>query len=366
MIRLYGLLILLFLASCGSEDSTDNSSMSDDGERENDLPAPAGLASAGGEVQKEETPPRFAVDVLDERGEGIFGFPPEIDTLFGGMSWSEGPLWLPKQQMIICSDVPNNHILSWREGEGKKVWLANSGIDGSTDSPEPGSNGLILDSDGRLVACRHGSRQVARLLSPLDDPIAEWEVLADNFRGRKLNSPNDLVYDSTGQLYFTDPPYGLAGQDDDPTKEMDFNGVYRIGQSGDLELLTSDLRRPNGIALSPDGRTLYIANSDAEEAIIIAYELDIGGQLSAISWTLDLTHRTTELPGLPDGLEVAQNGQIFATGPGGVWVIDPDGTPLVRLSTGYPISNVELDAEEEYLYMTSDPYLVRAKLASRL
>ncbi|MEM8585494.1 MAG: SMP-30/gluconolactonase/LRE family protein [Bacteroidota bacterium] len=353
MKRLSSFLATLMLFACGQNQSQTGDSTDSNRTPEDAPPA---------EVQNQESPPRFAIDIMHENGQDVFGQQPEITSLFGGMEWSEGPLWLPEQGLIICSDVPNNHIQAWDEANGSRVWLSKSGKTTEGNQPEPGSNGLILDADGHLVACQHGNRQVARMLASLDDPKAEWEVLADNFEGKRLNSPNDLVYDSTGQLYFTDPPYGLAGQDDDPAKELDFSGVYRIDENGELSLLIQDLRRPNGIGLSPDGQTLYVANSDVEEAIIRAYALDQNHQIESELWTLDLTDRTADLPGLPDGLEVARDGQIFATGPGGLWVITPEGTPLVRLSTNYAVSNVELDTKEEYLYMTSDPYLVRVKL----
>ncbi|MEO0627179.1 MAG: SMP-30/gluconolactonase/LRE family protein [Bacteroidota bacterium] len=353
MNRLFSFFTILTLFSCGQDQSQADNSTDNSRESENSPPA---------EVQNQEPPPRFAIDIMHEGGQEIFGAAPEISSLFGGMTWSEGPLWLPEQQLIICSDVPNNHIQAWDETNGQRIWLNKSGKTTVNDDPEPGSNGLILDADGNLVACQHGNRQVARMLAPLEAPKAEWEVLASEYEGKQLNSPNDLVYDSTGHLFFTDPPYGLAGQDDDPAKELDFNGVYRIDPGGELSLLIQDLRRPNGIGLSPDGQTLYVANSDAEEAIIRAYSLDENLEVESVVWTLDLTERTEDLAGLPDGLEIARDGRIFATGPGGVWVIQPDGTPLVRLSTGYAVSNVELDTKEEYLYMTSDPYLVRVKL----
>ena len=347
---IYSFLILGLLA-CSSEPSNSTATAES---TESDTPA---------EVQENKPTLQYSIELMDESVANLFGDRPEFEELFSGMSWSEGPLWLDELQTIICSDVPNNRILSWNANDGYQPWLENSGFrPGDSPSSESGSNGLILDAEGRLVLCQHGLRQVARMDATLDDPQSNFTTLADNYEGKRFNSPNDLVYDSSGVLYFTDPPYGLNGQDEDPDKELDFNGVYRLDPDGSVNLLIENLTRPNGIGLSPDERMLYVAVSDPEAAKIYAYLLTEDKRIQEEFWVLDLTEEVALAEGLPDGLEVARDGKIYATGPGGVWVISPGGVPLAQVHTGFKISNVELDSKEEYLYMTSDPYLVRVKL----
>lgn len=350
--RLIYLILFLGIFACTSEAPKEEAS-ADTAEE---------ITTAPEEVA-EDPPLQYSIEIMEESVADLFGETPEFEELFGGMSWSEGPLWLEELQTIICSDVPNNQILSWNATDGYAIWLENSGF-GPGDSPssESGSNGLILDAEGRLVLCQHGLRQVARMDAVLDAPKASFTTLADNFEGKRFNSPNDLVYDSSGVLYFTDPPYGLSGQDDSADKELDFNGVYRLDPNGSVSLLLRDLTRPNGIGLSPDQKVLYVAVSDPEAAKIYAYLLQEDKTIQEELWVLDLTEHVPLAAGLPDGLEVARDGKIYATGPGGVWVISPGGVPLAQVHTGFAIANVELDDKEEYLYMTSDPYLVRVKL----
>ncbi len=212
------------------------------------------------------------------------------------------------------------------------------------------------------MLCQHGDRRVARLEAPLSAPEPRFSTLADRYEGRRLNSPNDGVYDSTGNLYFTDPPYGLAGGADDPARELPFSGVYRLGVDGRLTLLTKELSRPNGIALSPDERTLYVANSDPERAIWMAYELLADGTLGDGRVFFDATARVGKRPGLPDGLKVDGAGNLFATGPGGVWVLSPEGRHLGTILTTQATANCAFDADGSTLYMTADDYLLRIRL----
>ncbi len=297
-----------------------------------------------------------AIDAAVTRA--LFGKRAHSEVLITDMTWSEGPLVLPSGQ-VICSDVPHNQVLEWTP-TGGHVWLQNSGMAPDDYSREPGSNGLALNASGQLLLCQHGSRQVARMEAPLSAPQAEYTALAGHYQGKRFNSPNDLVVAADGSVLFTDPPYGLP---DGAERDLDYCGVFRIDPRGQVTLLTKEYSRPNGIGLSPDQRTLYIGNSDGERAVVTATPiLDDHFTLGPARVLIDATALTATLPGLPDGLAVARDGRIYATCPGGVWVIEPDGTLLAKLRTTGPVSNVALSPAEDWLYLTNQDRLVRVKL----
>ena len=296
------------------------------------------------------------------KAQRLFGSEPVFEVLLENLDWSEGPLVLPDGR-VLCSDVPRNHVLTWSDTGKQGVYLANSGDAADDYSKEPGSNGLALDGSGSLLLCQHGSRRVARMDAPLDAPTPTYTSLADRYQGKRFNSPNDLVVAPDGSVLFTDPPYGLP-QGLEP--ELDFCGVYRVDPRGRVSLLTKDYSRPNGIGLSPDGATLYIGNSDGKRAVVTASPiLDSAFTLGNPRVLLDATPLTGELPGLPDGLTVSRSGRIFATGPGGVYVMEPDGSVIARVRSPAPVSNVALSPAEDWLYLTNDDRLVRVKLNPR-
>ena len=291
--------------------------------------------------------------------------PPDarIEKLAEGFAWSEGPVWRRDAQgggHLLFSDIPHNTIWRWKEGEGLSVWMRPAGHAGANPpGRELGSNGLTLDAEGRLVMADHGNRQVARV----DDSLFTKTTLVDRHEGKRLNSPNDVVYRSNGDLFFTDPPYGLRGLNRDPTKELEYNGVYRLTPAGELTLLTRELTFPNGIALSPDERTLYVANSDAQRAIWMAYDLAPDGSISRGRVLFDATPLVRRgLRGAPDGMKVDRQGNLFATGPGGVLVITPDGRHLGTIVTGQATANCAWGDDGSTLYMTADKQLVRVRL----
>lgn len=215
-----------------------------------------------------------------------------IEVIAEGFEWAEGPLWLPDREVLLFSDVPANRIYRWSEAEGHAVWLEPSGYTGEIPrGGEPGSNGLLLDRDGTLILCQHGDRRIARLEAPLDAPQPIFSTVADRVDGERFNSPNDIAQHSSGALYFTDPPYGLAGGPEDPSREIEFSGVYRIGPGGEVTLLTDELSRPNGLAFSPDERTLYVANSDPDHAVWMAYPVEDDGTLGDGEVFFDATRR---------------------------------------------------------------------------
>lgn len=288
----------------------------------------------------------------------------KIEVLAEGYTWSEGPLWVDNQGFLLFTDVPENKIYKWKEGEGASLYLTPSGFTGEqTESPEPGGNGLALDAKGNLVVCQHGDRRVARMTAPLDKPAPQFETLTDKWNGKRFNSPNDLVFDKAGNLYFTDPPYGLKDHDKSKSKEIPFQGVYRRNVDGTVELLDSTMTRPNGIALTPDGKTLIVANSDPDYCYWKAFDIQPDGKLTNIRLFHDATTESKQgKKGLPDGLKINKQGIVFATGPGGVLVLNKDGVLLGRINPGEGTANCAFGKDEKVLYLTSDMYLCRVVL----
>lgn len=300
-----------------------------------------------------------SVERLDKRLNAIIDENTTIEKLADGFEWSEGPLWIEDHQMLLFSDVPTNTIYQWKEGEGASIYLKPSGYTGTPPrGGEPGSNGLLLSPSGKLVLCQHGDRRMAVMVAPLDDPQPFFTTLADNFEGKKLCSPNDAIYDREGNLYFTDPPYGLAN---DTLREISFQGVYRLNSSGEISLLIDSLTRPNGIALSPDQSLLYVANSDPNKARWYEYQLS-GDSVSSGRIFYDATPLTATLQGLPDGMKVDSDGNIFATGPGGIFVFNSKAEVLGKISLPNPTANCALADDEKTLYITSDMNVLRIKM----
>ncbi len=302
-----------------------------------------------------------SVERLDSAVNSLISADAQIEVLASGFEWAEGPLWLEEQQALIFTDVPTNKIWKWTEKDSLSLYLTPSGYLGDrTDKREPGANGLALDGQGNLILCQHGERQIGKMSASLDAPKPEFEALAANFEGKRLNSPNDLTFNSKGQLFFTDPPYGMDPWDE---KQLDFQGVYRLDADGKVSLLVDSLSRPNGVALSPDGKALYVAQSDPEKARYYAFDLDESGSVVSGKVLFDATSLKSESrKGLPDGLKVHSNGTLFATGPGGVLVISPDGKHLATILTENGTANCGFDSAEKYLYMTADAYLMRIAL----
>jgi len=284
-----------------------------------------------------------------------------LEKLEQGFEWTEGPVWIRQGAFLLFSDIPNNVIHKWQEGKGISQFLKPSGYTGSTArGGEPGSNGLAVDREGRLVICQHGDRQIVRV-----EKDGSKRVLASNYQGKKFNSPNDLVVRSNGDIYFTDPPYGLEKRNEDPAKELDFNGVYRLTPAGQVTLLTRELTFPNGIAFSPDEKTLYVAVSDPQHAVWMAYEVDKDGGIKNGKVFFDATPWVGRYKGLPDGMKVDRQGNLFATGPGGVNVFSPAGKHLGRINPGEATANCGWGDDGSTLYITADMYLCRIKTSTK-
>lgn len=301
------------------------------------------------------------VEKYDRRLDQWVGDSVRADVLAEGFEWSEGPLWVESEEVLLFSDVPTNTVHAWSESDGLTTYLYPSGYTGNEEhSGELGSNGLLLDNDGNLLLCQHGDRRIARMSSSLTDPDSVFETVADRFEDMRFNSPNDLVIDRNGNIYFTDPPYGLEGYITDPSKETPYQGVYRVDPNGVVTLLVDSITRPNGIELSPDESTLYIGNSDQDKPWWLTYDLSDEG-LSNGRILLD-AHEVIDGARGPDGMVVAADGTILSSGHGGIWIIHPDGSLLGRIQIPQAVSNTTLNKSENYLFVTADYQVLRIYL----
>ncbi len=315
-------------------------------------PEMTGTASAA------QSPDAGAGSILrvDPRLDALVPADARIEKLAEGFVFTEGPVWIGAESRLLFSDVRGNAIHQWSEAAGASPFIQPVFEGDPEGLALAGSNGLTLDAEGRLVICEHGNRRISRV-----EADGSRTVVVDRYEGNRLNSPNDLVYGSDGSLYFTDPPYGLEGQEESPLRELDFNGIFRLRPDGDLEALVRDQSRPNGIALSPDESTLYVANSDQDPKVWMAYDLDESGASNARVF-YDVTDQTA--PGAPDGMKVDTAGNIFATGPGGVWVFTPDGEHLGTIMPDERPANVGWGDDGRTLYMTAQTGLYRIALST--
>jgi gluconolactonase len=306
------------------------------------------------------------IERLDPALDALVAADAKIEIIAEGYDWSEGPVWVKDGGFLLFSDVPQNVVYRWKQGEGAKPYLKPSGYTSSVPrGGETGSNGLTLDGNGRLVLCQHGDRRVARMDAPLGAPKPVFVTLADRFEGKRFNSPNDVVFHSSGDMYFTDPPYGMEKQFEDPKREIPYQGVFRRDRQGAVTLMTRDMTRPNGLAFSPDERKLYVAQSDASAAIWRVFDVKPDGTLGANKVLLDVTSMVKSRPGLPDGMKVDASGNLFASGPGGILVISPEGKHLGTIMTGQATANCAFGDDGRTLYMTADMFLMRVTLKTK-
>jgi gluconolactonase len=312
------------------------------------------------------------IDRLDPAIERIAPAGASLEKIATGFTWVEGPVW--EAGSLFFAEIPSNTIRRWTPASGVSIFLKPSGYKGSDAyGREPGSNGMTLDARGRLTVAGHAQRDVYRFESL--NPQGPFTILADQYQGKKLNSPNDLVYKSDGSLYFTDPPYGLRTQkDNDPEKQLQMNGVYRIPHAlnhkpgapparEELQLLVSDLPRPNGIAFSPDEKYLYVNNSEPKK-IWMRYRVLPDGKLAEPKLLYDAT--SDPRIGGPDGMKVDEEGNIYSAGPGGVWIFSPEGKPLGTIVTPERVGNVAWggpDRRTLYICASTSIYRVHLKIA---
>ena len=295
------------------------------------------------------------IERLDPRLDALVPLDANIQKLASGFTFTEGPVWDKRSGVLYFSDVRDNTIYSWSEDEGVNVFIQPVFAE-VTDHPSVGSNGLTLDREGRLILMEHGYRRVSRL-----EANGERTTLIDNYRGNRLNSPNDVAWHTNGWLYFTDPPYGMPGLENDPARELNYNGIYRLSPEGEIQLLERNQTRPNGLVFSPDEETLYVANSDAENKVWYAYTV-IHGIIGNPRIFYDVNDQSSE--GAADGMKVDTEGNLFATGPGGVWVFDPDGTHLGTIKPAEVPANVAWGDDGSTLYMTARTGLYRLQLST--
>jgi gluconolactonase len=314
---------------------------------------------------EEETPSVKTIGTLEKMDpalDAIISPGAKAEIIAEGFDWSEGPLWLEKINALIFSDVPQNKVYKWTPEKGKEVYLTPSGYtDSAKRGGEMGSNGLTLDNNGNLVLCQHGNRQIARMTSGVENPKPEFTTLAGTIGGKRFNSPNDVVFNSKGEIFFTDPIYGLETQsDNDPKKELPHNGVYKVKTNGEVVLLIDSITRPNGIAFTPDEKKLIVACSDPEKPNWYIYDIDENGVKNGrIFYSCALEEK---MPGLPDGLKIDKKGNIFASGPGGIRIFNPEGKMLGMLKLDNPASNCAFSPDQKTLYITNDMYVLRMKL----
>jgi len=279
----------------------------------------------------------------------------QIEKLAAGFAFTEGPLWRP-QGSLWFSDVIGNVVRQWSPDGTVIEILRPGGYDGNSlpVGGFNGPNGMTADRDGAVVLCQHGNRRIVRITA--DGKIS---TVVDRYQGKRLNSPNDLVFHSDGSLYFTDPPYGLPRQDEDPAKELPFNGVYRFAD-GKLQLIIEDLHRPNGLAFSPDYKILYVANSERPK-MWMRYDVAANGTVRNGRVFADVDH--SQEPGVPDGMKIDALGNMYAAGPGGVWVYSPAGAHLGTIKTPETPANCAWGDDGKSLYITAVTGLYRVKLA---
>lgn len=320
--------------------------------------ASSGLAQLAPPAPKgNERPTIGSIERLDPALDKLIPKDVEIEVLAMGFNWSEGPVWDKKESRVLFSDVPANKVYQWSEVGGLSVYLDPSGYTGAQKySNEPGSNGLTFDNKGRLLSCEHGDRRVSVLTTKEGGKM----TVADRYEGKRFNSPNDVCVHPNGTIYFTDPPYGLPQREKDPRREMPIFGVYSVAPKSRVSIVDGTMERPNGIALSHDSKTLYVAQSQPDKPWLVSYPLDASGKVSGKRKLLYDASSLKE-PGLPDGLKTDQQGNIWCTGPGGVLVISPEGKLLGRILTGQRTANCGFGDDGSTLYMTADFYLLRIK-----
>ena len=294
---------------------------------------------------------------LDPAFDSLVPADAHIEKLAGGLQFTEGPVWRPQEQHLWFSDVMANVVRQWSPDGNTTIAIQHAGQD--KEGPPGtliGPNGEIADKDGAVLICQHGNRRIVRVTKDL-----QIAPLVERFEGKRFNSPNDLVYKYDGSLYFTDPPYGLAKQDDDPGKELPFNGVFRLA-NGKLQAVIRDLTRPNGIAFSPDQKILYIANSDDKHKVWMRYDVADNGTVSNGRVFFDVTAEKED--GLPDGMKLDSQGNLYCAGPGGIWVFSPDGKHLGTIKPPETPANANWGDDGKSLYITARTGLYRIKLAA--
>lgn len=305
--------------------------------------------------------PGSHIERLDPALDGLIAPDAKIEQLADGITWAEGPVWY--DGALLFSDVPKNVVYRWREGmTSAEVFLKPSGQ--LTPAPgfrEPGSNGLALDRQGRLLLCQDGERRIARW-----EGEGKFAVIADRFDGKRFNSPNDLAVRRNGEIWFTDPPYGLEGVDKSPLVEQPWQGVYRVATDGTVTVVAKGIRFPNGIAFSPDEKTLYVGSTDWGHTHIVAFDVQADGTLADERIFFDAQPLVKpDEPGSCDGMKVDRAGNVWSSGPGGILVISPRGKLLGRIRPGMLTANCAWGDDGGTLYLASNHAVLRVRTKTR-
>ena len=317
---------------------------------------------SGSLAQETSCPGASQIVRLDPRFDQLVPKDARLEKIADGFAWVEGPVWSKPGGYLLFTDIPNNSVFKWQPGGGVSLFMKPSGYTGAAPftGREPGANGLTFDSQGRLTLAEHGDRRIARLESD-----GRKTTLVEHYQGKRINSPNDLVYKSDGSLYFTDPPFGLPQAFDDPQKKLPFSGVYRLSAQGELTLLTDQIRAPNGIAFSPDEKTLYVSNAEPTHAVWLAYAVKGDGAIANGRVLFDATEFAKTRKGAPDGMKVDREGNLFAAGPGGLYVIAPEGTLLGRIELGAATANCAWGEDGSVLYIVASTAIYRIRTSTR-
>ncbi|TGV02587.1 SMP-30/gluconolactonase/LRE family protein [Flavivirga rizhaonensis] len=302
-----------------------------------------------------------SIERLHPEIDSILSIYSRIDLVAKGFNWSEGPVWLAKEQKLLFSDVPENKVYQWNDLDGLSVYLTPSGYTGTKPKEgHVGSNGLALDGNGDLILCQHGDRAISRLISLSDSLGPKYEPLVTNYKGKRFNSPNDLMFDKKGNMYFTDPPYGLGKEKSD----LGFNGVYFYSESSELILLDDELDYPNGLVVSNDGKILYVAESNIPKPIIWAYDIIKPGKVRNKRMFFDAKEviQSSAAKQNPDGIKLDKNGNIFVAAGDGILIITPKGNHVGTINLGILTGNCEFTDDGKYLFITAQNYLLRVNL----
>ena len=303
----------------------------------------------------ESTTPRIVR--LDPALDAVIAPDTKIERVAGGFKFTEGPMW--REGRLWFSDLSDDKVLAVTPAGKVETLIEHAGgLNPFPANSYLGSNAMVTDKDGSVLLVQQGGRKIVRL-----DAKLQPTMLIEKFDGKKLNSPNDVIRSKSGVIFFTDPPYGLKGINESPAKELSFSGVYRLDPDGNLQVLDRELKYPNGIALSPDERTLYVANSDPTRPIWMAYSLDEKGDVKSKRVFADASDLAKKKwPGLPDGMRVAADGTLFASAPGGILIMTPEGKRLGLIQTEGPIANCAFGDDGRTLYLTSKDLIARIRL----
>jgi gluconolactonase len=313
-------------------------------------------------LAQEAKKPTATIEFISDALTRIITKDAKVEVIAEGFQFTEGPLWIEKEKMLLVSDVPGNTIYKWTEAKGKEVYVSPAGYTDTTKRGGfMGSNGLALTKDGRLWLCQHGDRRIAEMDVPLNSPQSKFKTVANSYDGKRLNSPNDLFLSRNGDLYFTDPSYGFEKGPRDPKKELPYQGVYRMERNGTVTLLLDSINQPNGIGIMPDGKTLIVSNSDYRKKRWYTYTLGKDGTLTSGKIFHDASQEQGS--GLCDGFKIDDRGNIFAAGPGGVWIFSKTGELLGKIKLGgVTASNCALTPDNKTLYITAVQYLLRVNM----